>query len=108
MNVMLVSVTQRTAEIGLLKALGATKTQLQGLFLTEAALLSVAGAVLGIALGQTSIWVIQMSYPDFPVSLPVWALFSALAVSLVTGLLFGVLPARKAAGLDPVEALSKR
>ncbi|MGZ5028846.1 MAG: ABC transporter permease, partial [Methylobacter sp.] len=91
MNVMLVSVTQRTAEIGLLKALGATKRQLLWLFLTEAAILSLAGAVLGV---------LQALYPDFPMELPAWALLAALAVSLLTGLLFGVLPARKAAKLD--------
>ena len=108
MNVMLVSVSQRTSEIGLLKALGATGSQLQWLFLTEAALLSLAGAVLGILLGQLAIMVLQTVYPNFPVVLPVWALIAALVVSLTTGLLFGVLPARKAARLDPVQALSKR
>ncbi|MGR9099167.1 MAG: ABC transporter permease [Gammaproteobacteria bacterium] len=108
MNVMLVSVSQRTREIGLLKALGATATHLKWLFLTEAALLSVAGAVLGVALGQAVLFALQVAYPDFPVVLPLWALFAALAVSLGTGLLFGVLPASKAAGLDPIQALSGR
>lgn len=108
MNVMLVSVTQRTAEIGLLKALGASKRQLHGLFLTEAAMLSLAGAVLGVVLGQITLWGLQTVYPDFPFILPGWALFAALAVSLLTGLVFGVLPARKAARLDPVTALAKR
>ena len=108
MNVMLVSVTQRTAEIGLLKALGATQGQLQGLFLTEAALLSVAGAILGLIIGQLTLAVLQWLYPAFPFNLPTWALLAALAVSLITGLVFGVLPARKAARLDPVTALGKR
>jgi putative ABC transport system permease protein len=108
MNVMLVSVTQRTAEIGLLKALGATRRQLHALFLTEAALLSLAGAVLGVVLGQVTLWVLQALYPNFPFILPVWALLAALAVSLFTGLVFGVLPARKAARLDPVSALARR
>jgi putative ABC transport system permease protein len=108
MNVMLVSVTQRTAEIGLLKALGATKRQLLWLFLTEAALLSLAGAFLGVVLGYVTLGVLQAFYPDFPMVLPAWALLAALAVSLFTGLLFGVLPARKAANLDPVTALAKR
>ena len=108
MNVMLVSVSQRTAEIGLLKALGASKAQLRWLFLTEAALLSIAGAVLGVILGQGIIIILQIIYPEFPLSLPVWALLAALAVSLSTGLLFGVLPALKAAKLDPIQALSKR
>jgi putative ABC transport system permease protein len=108
MNVMLVSVTQRTSEIGLLKALGATKRQLLWLFLSEAAMLSLAGAVLGVMLGYVTLGVLQTLYPDFPIELPGWALLAALAVSLFTGLLFGVLPARKAANLDPVAALAKR
>lgn len=108
MNVMLVSVTQRTSEIGLLKALGATRRQLIALFLTEAALLSLAGAVLGVVLGQAALWLLQALYPNFPFILPVWALLAALAVSLFTGLVFGVLPARKAAHLDPVSALARR
>jgi len=108
MNVMLVSVTQRTSEIGLLKALGATKRQLLWLFLSEAAMLSLAGALLGVVLGYITLGVLQAVYPDFPMELPAWALIAALAVSLFTGLLFGVLPARKAANLDPVTALAKR
>lgn len=108
MNVMLVSVTQRTAEIGLLKALGATKSQLHGLFLTEAAILSLAGAVLGLVLGQAALALLEAAYPGFPIHLPVWALLAAVGVSLFTGLVFGVLPARKAAKLDPVAALSRK
>ncbi len=108
MNVMLVSVTQRTAEIGLLKALGASQTQVQLLFLAEAIILSAVGALLGLLLGQMIISVIQVVYPNFPVALPAWGLLSALAVSVLTGLVFGVLPARKAARLDPIAALAKR
>ncbi|MGR9085544.1 MAG: ABC transporter permease [Gammaproteobacteria bacterium] len=108
MNVMLVSVSQRTGEIGLLKALGATRRQVHALFLTEAAMLSLAGAVTGLLLGQIVITILQLIYPDFPVELPAWALWAALAVALSTGLAFGVLPARKAARLDPVEALARR
>jgi len=108
MNVMLVSVSQRTAEIGLLKALGATQSQLQRWFLCEAALLSLAGALVGSVLGQFGILILQWLYPNFPVALPIWGRVSALAVALVTGLVFGVLPARKAARLDPVAALARR
>lgn len=108
MNVMLVTVTQRTAEIGLLKALGASRGQLLGLFLTEAALLSMAGAMLGLLLGHLTLAVLQAVYPNFPLQLPAWALISSMAVSLVTGLVFGLLPARKAARLNPVAALTKR
>lgn len=107
MNVMLVSVTQRTSEIGLLKALGATRRQLQFLFLTEAAILSLAGALLGVVLGKIMLQILQLAYPDFPFILPLWALFSALSVAMLTGLVFGVLPASKAAALNPVNALTK-
>jgi putative ABC transport system permease protein len=108
MNVMLVSVTQRTAEIGLLKAMGASQAQVQWLFLAEAILLSLLGALVGLLVGQLSISAVQAVYPKFPLDLPVWGLFSALCVSTLTGLLFGVLPARKAACLDPIVALVKR
>lgn len=108
MNVMLVSVTQRTSEIGLLKALGASQAQVQWLFLAEAILLSLVGALVGLLLGQLIIAVIQVVYPKFPVELPAWGLLSALGVSILTGLVFGVLPARKAARLDPIFALSKK
>ena len=108
MNVMLVSVTQRTAEIGLLKALGASQAQVQWLFLVEAILLSLAGALLGLSLGQLVIAVLRIVYPNFPLELPEWGLLSALSVAILTGLLFGVLPACKAAKLDPISALAKR
>ncbi|MGR8952533.1 MAG: ABC transporter permease [Gammaproteobacteria bacterium] len=108
MNVMLVSVTQRTAEIGLLKALGATRRQLHALFLTEAAMLSLAGAAVGALLGQLALIGLQLAYPKFPFALPPWAFFAALGVALITGLTFGFLPARKAARLNPIAALAKR
>lgn len=104
MNVML---AQRSSEIGLLKALGATRVQLCWLFLTEAALLSVAGALTGLLLGQAAIGVLQLLYPGFPLALPDWALFAALAVATGTGLLFGVIPALIAAGKDPIQALAR-
>lgn len=108
MNVMLVSVTQRTAEIGLLKALGATRSQLHALFLTEATMLSLAGATVGALLGQFALFGLQMLYPKFPFVVPAWAYFAAIGVALLTGLIFGFLPARKAARLDPIAALAKR
>jgi len=108
MNVMLVSVTQRTGEIGLLKALGATGGTIRLLFLTEAGMLSLAGAVLGYLLGHAGAALIRQLYPVFPAYPPTWAVVAGLATALVTGLLFGVLPARRAALLDPVQALSKR
>jgi putative ABC transport system permease protein len=108
MNVMLVSVTQRTAEIGLLKALGATASTIRTAFLTEAAMLSLTGALVGYALGQGGAALIRHLYPAFPAYPPDWAVLAALATALVTGILFGVLPARRAARLDPVQALAKR
>ena len=108
MNVMLVSVSQRTAEIGLLKALGATGGGIRLVFLTEATMLSLAGAIVGYLLGQLAAALIRQLYPTFPAYPPDWAVFAGLATALVTGILFGVLPARRAAALDPVQALSKR
>jgi putative ABC transport system permease protein len=108
MNVMLVSVTQRTAEIGLLKALGATGATIRTAFLSEAAMLSLAGALLGYLLGQAGAALLRQLYPVFPAYPPDWAVFAGLGTALCTGILFGVLPARRAARLDPVEALAKR
>jgi putative ABC transport system permease protein len=108
MNVMLVSVTQRTAEIGLLKALGATGGTIRQVFLMEASMLSLAGAGVGYVLGQLGAAVVRQLYPTFPAYPPDWAVLAGLATALVTGVLFGVLPARRAAQLDPVQALSKR
>jgi putative ABC transport system permease protein len=108
MNVMLVSVTQRTAEIGLLKALGATGATIRTAFLTEAAMLSLAGAALGYLLGQAGAGLIRQLYPAFPAYPPDWAVLAGLGTALLTGILFGVLPARRAAQLDPVQSLAKR
>lgn len=108
MNVMLVSVTQRTSEIGLLKALGATGGTIRTAFLTEAAMLSLAGAVLGFLLGHAGAAIIRQLYPVYPAYPPDWAAIAGLGTALVTGILFGVLPARRAARLDPVESLAKR
>jgi putative ABC transport system permease protein len=108
MNVMLIAVSQRTAEIGLLKALGATPKQIQTLFLTEAAMLSLIGALLGLLLGRIANGLVVYLYPALPAATPLWAFLAAVIVALVTGLLFGVLPARRAARLDPVLALAKR
>ncbi|MCX7239888.1 MAG: ABC transporter permease [Burkholderiales bacterium] len=107
MNVMLVSVSQRTSEIGLLKALGATESGIRWVFLTEASLLSLAGALVGYLLGQVGAALIRELYPTFPAYPPDWAVWAGLGTALVTGILFGVLPARRAAQLDPVQALSK-
>jgi putative ABC transport system permease protein len=108
MNVMLVSVSQRTSEIGLLKALGATGGGIRLIFLTEAAVLSLTGAVVGYGLGLLAAGLIRLLYPTFPAYPPDWAVLAGLVTAIVTGMLFGVLPARRAAQLDPVQALSRR
>jgi putative ABC transport system permease protein len=108
MNVMLVAVSQRRAEIGLLKSLGAPRRQIRRLFVAEAALLSLAGSACGLALAAASIWLLEWIFPDFPLAVPLWSLAAAVGTALGTGLAFGVLPALRAARLDPVEALSRR
>ncbi len=108
MNVMLIAVSQRRAEVGLLKALGAPGNQIIILFLAESAILSIIGAALGLLLAAAGKWGIQQAFPDFPLTVPLWSLLAAVAVSVVTGLVFGVLPAMRAARLDPVLSLSRR
>ncbi len=108
MNVMLVAVSQRTTEIGLLKALGATPHQIVVLMLAEALLLTMLGAGIGLLLGELGSLLIRYLFPVLPAYAPCWAVLMALLVALLAGLLFSLLPARKAAKLDPVLALSRR
>jgi len=108
MNVMLVSVTERTREIGLLKAVGVTHGQVIAVFLVEAAVLATFGGCLGLASGLGAGRVLRHAYPDFPFHPPAWAILAALVVSCSVGLIFGILPARNAARLDPVAALMRR
>ncbi len=108
MNVMLVSVSERTREVGLLKALGVTYSQVVSVFLVEAAILSSAGGGIGLVIGLGVGRFLQHLYPDFPIRPPGWAIAAALVVSCSVGLVFGILPARKAARLDPVQSLMRR
>jgi len=108
MNVMLVAVSQRTAEIGLLKAVGAAPTEIVQMFLTEAALLSVIGAIIGVGAGLFGCWIIAAIYPSLEMVPPAWAVASGIGVAFVTGIGFGILPARRAAALDPITALAGR
>lgn len=108
MNVMLVSVSERRREVGLLKALGATQAQVQRAFLVEAALLSTAGGLFGLLAGWGGTALLRLLYPGFPVEPPAWAVVAAVVVSVSVGLVFGVLPARRASRLDPIVALARR
>ena len=108
MNVMLVAVSQRTAEIGLLKALGATRKDIKRLFLMETLWLALAGAVVGIALGYLGSLGLRLAYPQLPAYPPAWASLAAIATAFLTGIVASLLPASRAARLNPVLALSRR
>lgn len=108
MNVMLIAVSQRTREIGLLKAIGGAAGQIRTLFFAEAVLLSLAGALVGLLLGRLGSYAIGSAYPDLSVVPPPWAPAAAVATALITGIAFSLLPARRAARLDPVQALYRR
>jgi putative ABC transport system permease protein len=108
MNVMLVSVSERTAEVGLLKALGARRRQILSIFLAEALLLSGIGALAGVVLGVAIVLVAALAWPDLPLRpSPTW-IAAVTAMALGSGLLFGLMPARRAARLQAAEALRGR
>ncbi len=108
MNVMLVAVSQRTKEVGLLKALGATRRQIIALFLTEAAFLAVLGGAAGLGFGYLVTSSLRAFFPEYIFMPPAWAAAGAFGVALCCGLFFGIWPARKAAALDPIMALAGR
>jgi putative ABC transport system permease protein len=105
MNIMLVSVTERTREIGVRKALGARRRDIVGQFLVEAMTLTGAGGVLGLILATGITMLVGALLPSISTKVPSWALITGFSVSVAIGLFFGVWPAMKAARLDPVEAL---
>ncbi|HEY5733293.1 MAG TPA: ABC transporter permease [Gammaproteobacteria bacterium] len=107
MNVMLIAVSQRTSEIGLLKALGASRHTILLLILIEALLLSVVGGLLGLGIGQLGSWGLRAAIPELQAYPPNWAMLASVMVAVVTGVLFSLLPASKASRLDPVMALSR-
>ena len=108
MNVMLIAVAQRRSEIGLLKALGATGARIRLVFFTEAVLLALGGAAFGLAAGKIGQILIGQIYPAIPFTPPWWAVLAAPLTAIGTAVLFAVAPARRAARLDPVRALSRR
>ena len=108
MNVMLMAVAQRTGEIGLCKAIGASRRQIMVLLVTEALLLSAVGGLLGLAIGLAGSHLDRSLYPELSAGPPSWAMVAALGTALATGLIFSLLPARRAARLDPIQALGRR
>jgi putative ABC transport system permease protein len=105
MNIMLVSVTERTQEIGVRKALGARRKDIVTQFLYEAMTLTFLGGALGVVLAVGVGQIIMLLLPSLPATIPFWAIATALLTSVAIGLVFGVWPARKAARLDPIECL---
>ncbi|MDX6529081.1 MAG: putative transport system permease protein [Blastocatellia bacterium] len=105
MNIMLVSVTERTAEIGIRKALGARRRDITNQFLFEAMTLTFLGGMMGVVLAIGISKLVMFLFPSLPASIPMWAVTTGVTVSTGVGLIFGVWPARKAARLDPIECL---
>jgi putative ABC transport system permease protein len=105
LTMMWIAVGERTQEIGLVRAIGATRRQVQLLFLTEAAALATLGGAFGVLAGMGIAGLLRLAVPGLPVHTPLLFVVLAVAMSTVTGLLSGVLPARRAASLDPIEAL---
>lgn len=102
--IMMISVTERTREIGVRKALGATRREILWQFLVEAATLTVIGGAIGLAIGSGGAWLLQHFTP-VPARVPLWSVVVALLASALTGVVFGLVPANKASRMDPVEAL---
>ncbi len=105
MNIMLVSVTERTREIGIRKAIGARRQDITVQFLLEASVLTGLGGIAGLALGWLIASASKLVFTSLPIAVPAWAAISGIVVSVGVGLFFGIWPANKAAKLDPVQAL---
>lgn len=105
MNIMIMSVTERTREIGIAKALGASRSMILKQFLFEAIILSIIGGIIGVCLGYVLAHVLSLVAQFPPPIIPLWSILMALIFSIFIGLFFGILPAAKAANLEPIEAL---
>jgi putative ABC transport system permease protein len=104
MNIMLASILERTKEIGLRRSLGATKLDIRNQFLVEAIIISLGGGVVGIVLGYVLTWGVT-AFSDWETVVSLWSVFLSVGVSSLVGIVFGFFPAKKAAELDPIEAL---
>ncbi|MGD2217798.1 MAG: ABC transporter permease [Gemmatimonadales bacterium] len=102
--VMVVSVTERTSEVGIRKALGATRRDIMWQFLVEAATLTTVGGAFGLAIGGIIVWILA-NFTPIPAVVPAWSIIAALTAAALTGIVFGLYPAARASGLDPVAAL---
>jgi putative ABC transport system permease protein len=103
-GIMLISVTERTREIGVRKAVGATRREILWQFLVEAGVLTFLGGAAGLLIGGLAAEAVEAATP-IPASIPFWSVLAALGMALLTGMLFGLLPAARASRLDPVDAL---
>ena len=102
--IMMISVTERTREIGVRKALGATRREILWQFLVEASTLTLIGGTVGMVLGGGAVYLVKALTP-LPATVPLWSVIAALGASALTGIVFGIIPANKASRLDPIDAL---